>query len=71
MNTAHSGTDIAIGFRRNGAGIQDNKVRFLKARGAFEPLFIEHGFERGAIRLRRAATEILNKVLLHYLFIVE
>ena len=34
-------------------------------------LFVEHGFESGAVGLRRAAAEVLDKVLLHYLFIVE
>ena len=52
---------VFIGSRRDGAGIEDDEVGRSAIFRGLEPARGEHGFERGAIGLGGAATEILNE----------
>ena len=56
---------ILIGGSGYGAGVQDDQVRGRALGRGLEALGGKQRFERGAIRLGRAAAEILNKELFH------
>ena len=61
MHPADGRPRIAVGLRRNSAGIQDDQVGVLARIGAAKTALGQLRFERRAIGLRRAAAEILDE----------
>jgi len=57
--------------RRNRAGVQDDQVRARAHLGRFQAFGREQRFERGAIRLRSPATEVLDEEFPHVFFILS
>ena len=65
MHAADGLPHVVIRRRGDGAGVQNDEIGRGAVFGRVEPLGREERLERGAIGLRRAASEILNEVLLH------
>src|SRR5262249_49097076 len=58
---------VFVRGRRDGAGVENHQVRLGGVSRSVHPFACQGRFERGAVRLRGAASEVLNKKAAHYL----